>query len=264
MLAQYGVGRPGLPASGRAGTTTPTRRTAWRERHRRPGGGRGAHRSGARAERRGVQGPLHDPDGSGHQPLVPLDTIYRSFLALTTLTGCQGVNGGGWAHYVGQESAARSPGGPSSRSAWTGSARRGDDPHGVLVPPHRPVPLRPLLRRRPLGVDRAGRFEGMALRRRDRQERADGLDAVVPTFNRNPLDIADEAAAEGGRPVEEYVVDKLKSGDLRFAAEDPDSPENFPRVLAIWRANLLVGQGQRVLPQAPARHRQLPARGRVR
>src|SRR5690606_20054959 len=30
-----------------------------------------------------------------------------------------------------------------------------------------------------------------------------------------------------------------KDGSLRFAAEDPDAPENFPRVLTLWRANLL-------------------------
>nr|WP_229698970.1 molybdopterin-dependent oxidoreductase [Wenjunlia tyrosinilytica] len=26
---------------------------------------------------------------------------------------------------------------------------------------------------------------------------------------------------------------------MRFAGEDPDAPENFPRVLNVWRANLL-------------------------
>ena len=31
------------------------------------------------------------------------DQIYRAMLLLTTITGCQGRNGGGWAHYVGQE-----------------------------------------------------------------------------------------------------------------------------------------------------------------
>ena len=31
------------------------------------------------------------------------DQIYRTFFTLTMLCGCQGVNGGGWAHYVGQE-----------------------------------------------------------------------------------------------------------------------------------------------------------------
>ena len=41
--------------------------------------------------------------GAGTNRWFHSDTIYRAFLALTTLTGCQGVNGGGWAHYVGQE-----------------------------------------------------------------------------------------------------------------------------------------------------------------
>ena len=41
--------------------------------------------------------------GAGTNHWFHSDTIYRSFLTLTTMTGCQGVNGGGWAHYVGQE-----------------------------------------------------------------------------------------------------------------------------------------------------------------
>jgi nitrate reductase / nitrite oxidoreductase, alpha subunit len=41
--------------------------------------------------------------GAGTNHWFHSDTIYRDSLALTTLTGCQGVNGGGWAHYVGQE-----------------------------------------------------------------------------------------------------------------------------------------------------------------
>ena len=47
-----------------------------------------------------TQGPyvtLGVPEGA------PLDQVRSAFLALTTMTGCQGVNGGGWAHYVGQE-----------------------------------------------------------------------------------------------------------------------------------------------------------------
>ena len=65
-----------------------------------------------------------------------------------------------------------------------------------------------------------------------------GLDAIVPTLNRNPLDIADEAPRPG-KPAPEYIREQLLSGDLKFAVEDPDAPENWPRVLTIWRANLL-------------------------
>ena len=41
--------------------------------------------------------------GAGTNHWFHSDQTYRTFLALTMLTGCQGVNGGGWAHYVGQE-----------------------------------------------------------------------------------------------------------------------------------------------------------------
>src|SRR6185312_3809162 len=41
--------------------------------------------------------------GAGTNHWFHSDQIYRSFFTLTMLCGCQGVNGGGWAHYVGQE-----------------------------------------------------------------------------------------------------------------------------------------------------------------
>ncbi len=41
--------------------------------------------------------------GAGTNHWFHSDQIYRAILLLTTITGCQGRNGGGWAHYVGQE-----------------------------------------------------------------------------------------------------------------------------------------------------------------
>jgi nitrate reductase / nitrite oxidoreductase, alpha subunit len=41
--------------------------------------------------------------GAGTNHWYHSDMIYRTIVGLTTLCGCQGVNGGGWAHYVGQE-----------------------------------------------------------------------------------------------------------------------------------------------------------------
>ena len=60
---------------------------------------------------------------------------------------------------------------------------------------------------------------------------------AYPSFDRNPLDITAAAEAEGIPPAD-YVVRELKAGTLRFAAEDPGAPENFPRVLTLWRSNL--------------------------
>ena len=41
--------------------------------------------------------------GAGTNHWYHSDQIYRTFLSLMMLCGCEGVNGGGWAHYVGQE-----------------------------------------------------------------------------------------------------------------------------------------------------------------
>ena len=37
----------------------------------------------------------------------------------------------------------------------------------------------------------------------------------------------------------DYVVDQLKSRDLKFSVEDPDAQENWPRVWFIWRGNAI-------------------------
>ena len=41
--------------------------------------------------------------GAGTNHWFHSDQIYRSFISLVLLCGCVGINGGGWAHYVGQE-----------------------------------------------------------------------------------------------------------------------------------------------------------------
>ena len=48
--------------------------------------------------------------GGGTNHWYHSDQIYRSILNLILLTGSQGVNGGGWAHYVGQEKVRPSEG----------------------------------------------------------------------------------------------------------------------------------------------------------
>jgi nitrate reductase alpha subunit len=56
-----------------------------------------------------------------------------------------------------------------------------------------------------------------------------------------------EAVSQGAvsdKQIIDYAVQKLKSGELRFAAEDPDNPVNFPRMMFLWRANLLGASGK--------------------
>ena len=125
--------------------------------------------------------------GAGTNHWFHSDTIYRAFLALTTLTGCQGVNGGGWAHYVGQEKCRPVTGlGPARLRAGLVPAAAADDPDGVLVPALRPVPLRPLRCRHAVGDDRRGTARREDDGRHHRPVGADGLDAVVPDVRPQP------------------------------------------------------------------------------
>lgn len=52
-----------------------------------------------------------------------------------------------------------------------------------------------------------------------------------------------EEAAQLGKTTHEDIVKhtlaQIVSGDTKFAAEDPDAPENFPRSLFVWRSNLI-------------------------
>ncbi|MBC6445907.1 nitrate reductase subunit alpha [Actinokineospora xionganensis] len=177
--------------------------------------------------------------GAGTNHWFHSDTIYRSFLALTTLTGCQGVNGGGWAHYVGQEKCRPITG-------WSQLAFGLD----WSRPPRQMIQTAywylhtDQFRYDRFGADTlaaataGGQLAGKTTADVIAQSARMGWMPSYPTFDRNPLDLADDAE-RAGAPIGEHVAGELKAGRLRFACEDPDSRENFPRVLTVWRANLL-------------------------
>ncbi|MGW5053646.1 nitrate reductase subunit alpha [Actinokineospora sp. NPDC004072] len=242
MLAHYGVERAGLPGTWPRGYDDPDEphTPAWQE----PITGvpaaaaaRIAREFAANAaESRGRSMIIM---GAGANHWFHSDTIYRAFLALTTLTGCQGVNGGGWAHYVGQEKCRPVTGWTQLAFAldWTRPARQ-------MIQTAYWYLHTDQFRYDHFGADTlsaataGGRLAGLTTADVIAQSARLGWMPSYPTFDRNPLDLADEAEAAGA-PIGEHVVSELKAGRLRFACEDPDSPENFPRVLSIWRANLL-------------------------
>ncbi|MCL6001973.1 nitrate reductase subunit alpha, partial [Neisseria meningitidis] len=59
-----------------------------------------------------------------------------------------------------------------------------------------------------------------------------------PQFARSSLDFADEARA-AGRDVGDSVAEQLAQHKLKLSITDPDNPVNWPRVLTVWRANLI-------------------------
>ncbi|MGA5300318.1 nitrate reductase subunit alpha [Nucisporomicrobium flavum] len=182
--------------------------------------------------------------GAGANQWFHSDMTYRAFIALVTLTGCQGVNGGGWAHYVGQEKARPVTGQQHMSFAfdWQRPMRhQASTPFWYLHTDqwrYERVPADELSS--PLGT---GRFAGMAFADTVAAAQRMGWTPGHPFFNRNPLDLTDEAR-EAGVGVQDHIVSELKAGRLKAAAEDPDDPANFPRCLTLWRCNLLGSSGK--------------------
>ncbi|GAA0424802.1 nitrate reductase subunit alpha [Streptomyces luteireticuli] len=247
MLAQYGVHRDGLPGDWPDSYDDATRpcTPAWQETLTSVPAEQAARiaREFARNAER-TEGRSMIAMGAGTNHWFHSDTVYRAFLALTTMTGCQGVNGGGWAHYVGQEKVRPVTGFQHLAFAfdWQRPTRHmaGTSFWYLNTDQWRYEAFGPSELASPLGE---GRFEGRTAADCLAQAVRNGWTPGHPGFDRNPLDLADEAAA-AHRPVADHIVDELTSGRLKFAAEDPDDPANFPRVLTVWRANLLGSSGK--------------------
>ena len=202
--------------------------------------------------------------GAGTNHWFHSDTIYRAFLALTTLTGCQGVNGGGWAHYVGQEKCRPVTGWAQlAFGAGLVPPAAADDRHRVLVPAHRPVALRPLRRRRArLAARRAARSPGKTTADLLAQSARLGWMPSLPDVRPQPARPGRRGRGRRAAPVAEHVVDELQGRAAAVRLRGPgragELPAGADRVAG--QPARLLGQGQRVLPAAPARHRRVGAR----
>jgi nitrate reductase / nitrite oxidoreductase, alpha subunit len=246
ILAQYAVGRPGLPGEWPAGYDDPAPYTpAWQERITSvpaAAAARVAREFARNAEL--SRGRSMIAMGAGTNHWYHSDQIYRSFLTLIMLCGCQGVNGGGWAHYVGQEKVRPLAGWQQMAFAldWQRPPRQmtGTSFFYLHTGQWRYEAFGPAEIASPLGQ---GLFAGRAFADCLAQASRLGWTPSHPAFGRNPLDIADDAA-KAGQPVAEHVVAELQAGRLRFAGEDPDDPANWPRVMTVWRANLLGSSGK--------------------
>ncbi|MFI9507822.1 nitrate reductase subunit alpha [Nocardia sp. NPDC052566] len=247
LLAQYGVARDGLPGrwpSGYDDAAEPYT-PAWQETITgvpAVQAARIAREFADNADRSGGRSMILMGAGTNHW--FHSDQIYRAFFTLTLLTGCQGVNGGGWAHYVGQEK-CRPVTGWSTLAFGLDWQRPPRQMQGTVFwyltnDQWRYDPFTAETFASPLG---RGKFANRTAADNIALASRLGWMPSYPTFDRNPLDLADEAAA-AGKEAPNHIVDELKAGRLRFACEDPDAPENFPRVLTVWRANLLGSSGK--------------------
>ena len=246
LMAQYAVGRDGLPGQWPAGYDDPQPYTpAWQEAITSvpaAAAARVAREFARNAEL--SRGRSMIAMGAGTNHWFHSDQIYRTFFTLTMLCGCQGVNGGGWAHYVGQEKVRPLTGFMTLAFGldWQRPTRHmtGTSYFYLHSDQWRYESFGAAELASPLG---RGLFTGRAFVDALAQASRMGWTPSHPAFDRNPLDLAGEAAA-AGQSVNDYVVAELTAGRLHFAGEDPDDPRNFPRVMTIWRANLLGSSGK--------------------
>ncbi|HJS95273.1 MAG TPA: nitrate reductase subunit alpha [Solirubrobacteraceae bacterium] len=182
--------------------------------------------------------------GAGTNHWFHSDQVYRTFLALVVLCGCEGVNGGGWAHYVGQEKVRPLSGWQTLAFAldWTRPPRhQSGTPFFYLASDQwRYERIQPEHLASPLG---RGLLTGRHIADVNALGTRLGWLPSYPSFDRSTLDLVDDAERQG-MPPGDYVVRELGEGRLRFACEDPDAPGNHPKLLTVWRSNLLGSSGK--------------------
>ena len=232
MLAQYGVGREGLPGTWAKDyedwnvQNTP----AWQEQITSV-----PAEAVIRVAREFAKSALDSGGrsmvifGAGICQWYHADTTYRAILSLLNLTGCQGRNGGGWAHYVGQEKArpltgltnianaldwSRPPRHMIGTGFWymhTDQFRQDAYSTDYLQSPLAKGELRDVHT-----ADVVARSTRM------------GWMPFYPQFPENSLDLADkaeQAVARGEASSNaDYIAQRLNSGDLEFSVEDVTTP----------------------------------------
>ncbi|MCL4131824.1 UNVERIFIED_CONTAM: hypothetical protein GTU68_058202 [Idotea baltica] len=144
----------------------------------------------------------------------------KSMINMLIMCGCVGQSGGGWAHYVGQEKLRPQTGWlPLAFGLdWSRPPRQMNSTSFFYSHSsqwrHEKVSMHD--------------FQEHMLDYNIKAERMGWLPSA-PQLNRNPLQITRDAEA---------------AGNLKFAAEQPDNPDNFPRNMFIWRSNLLGSSGK--------------------
>ncbi|MCE4599779.1 MAG: nitrate reductase subunit alpha [Desulfurococcales archaeon] len=179
--------------------------------------------------------------GPGVNQWYHTDLYYRGILTLIKLTGAEGRNGGGWAHYVGQEKIRTLAGWAKVAFAldWVAPPRHQNSPSFYYVHTDQwrydAMEVKYIA---PPGADINGRVKCNHPMDCNIIAARLGWLPFYPQFNKSPIELAREARQQGKDPIE-YVAEQLKQGNLKLAIEDPDAPENWIRVMFVWRANIL-------------------------
>jgi nitrate reductase alpha subunit len=182
--------------------------------------------------------------GAGTNHWYHMDMCYRACINMLVFCGCIGQSGGGWSHYVGQEKLRPQTGWTPLTFAldWARPARQQNGTSFFYAHTdqwrYETMRLDDILS--PL-ADKE-RWNGSFIDCNIRAERMGWLPSA-PQFSENPMTLVKQAQEAKKDPVA-YVVERLESGDLRMACEDPDNPVNWPRNMFVWRSNILGSSGK--------------------
>ncbi|MCL5942171.1 MAG: molybdopterin-dependent oxidoreductase, partial [Actinobacteria bacterium] len=240
LMAQFGV-RRGLPEDYPAGYDDDLPFTpAWQEKHTgidRDTVIRFARQWGKNGEK--TKGRNLVIIGAGVNHWYHGNLLYRAAIVSLLLTGSVGRNGGGLAHYVGQEKVV-------NQASWASVAFALD---WGMAPRHQNTPSFHYVHSDQWRYERGySAYDSLPRASEDHtidhQVRAvrRGWLPFFPQFDRSPLEVVREARAAGATSdaeVARHVADRLERGDLRFAVEDPDAPTAWPRLWFIWRGNAI-------------------------
>lgn len=184
--------------------------------------------------------------GGGTNHWYHSDQIYRSILNLILLTGSQGVNGGGWAHYVGQEKVRPVEGWQQVAFAgdW-GSAARLQNGTSFFYFATDQFRYEDEINKE--NTTWSGKYNHMHPADVNALAARLGWLPSFPQFTQNSIDLVKESKERGATTPQEIVndvVERIKNGEIEWAIENPDDPQNFPRLFFNWRSNLLGDSGK--------------------
>ena len=188
--------------------------------------------------------------GAGINHWYHANLMYRAGIHALMFCGCIGKNGGGLAHYVGQEKLAPAESWASIALAkdWCPPSRLQNTPswHYVHSDQWRYEKDFKDYHTVPQNAPADTTAQGHTM---DMQVRAvrQGWLPFYPQFPENPLDVVKEARESGASTpaeVETWIAGRLKNKEMKFSVEDPDAEENWPRVWFIWRGNAIMASAK--------------------
>ncbi|KRK97763.1 nitrate reductase, alpha chain [Secundilactobacillus odoratitofui DSM 19909 = JCM 15043] len=184
--------------------------------------------------------------GAGINHWFNSDMTYRAIINNLILCGCEGVQGGGWAHYVGQEKLRPQEGWATIAFAndWQkGGARQQNGTSFFYFASDQwkydeldNKALKSLVAKSSHSYDHTADYNELAIRL--------GWLPSYPQFDRSNLSFSEQYGTTDIAEISQKVVEELKAGSLHFAAENPDAKQNSPKSLFIWRSNLFTSSGK--------------------